>query len=75
MQNDHLSYSPPCQENQWALMKTLKHSQKASSVCGGHLISINFPLGNWEVYYVYSSRMGGNLSLLVGVRTLPLFEE
>jgi len=36
----------------------LKHSEKICSVCGGHLISINFPLTNWEGYYAYSSRMG-----------------
>jgi hypothetical protein len=51
---------------------TVKHSRKICSVCGGHLISINFPPRNWEGYYAYLSRMGGNLCLLVGVRTLPL---
>jgi hypothetical protein len=32
----------------------VKHLEKiCSSVCGGHLISMNFPLRNWEGYYVY----------------------
>jgi hypothetical protein len=29
----------------------VKHLEKICSVCGGHLISINFPPRNWEGYY------------------------
>jgi hypothetical protein len=39
--------------------KHIKHSEKICSVCGGHLISMNFPLRNCEGDYVYSSRAGG----------------
>jgi len=39
------------------------------------LISINFPLTNWEGYHAYSSRMGRKLCLLAGVRTLPLLRS
>jgi hypothetical protein len=35
----------------------------------GQLISMNFPPRNWERYYAYSSRVGGKLCLLIGVRT------
>jgi hypothetical protein len=49
-----------------------KCSKKISSVCGGHLISMIFPLRNWEGYYAYSSRMRGKLCLLIGVRPLSL---
>jgi hypothetical protein len=38
-------------------------------------MSINFPSRNWEGYYAYSSRSGGKLCLLVGVRTLPLLRS
>jgi hypothetical protein len=36
---------------------------------------MNFPLGNWEGYYAYSSRVGRKLCLLIDVRTLPLILE
>ncbi len=32
----------------------VKHSEKICGVCGGHLISMNFPPRNWEEYYAYS---------------------
>jgi hypothetical protein len=51
------------------------HSKKICSVCGGHLISMNFPPRNWEGYYAYSSRVGEKLCLLVGVRTLTLLRS
>ncbi len=38
----------------------------------GTFTSINLPPRNWEGCYAYSSRMGGKLCLLVGVRTLML---
>jgi hypothetical protein len=53
------------------LYKNVKHSEKICSVCGGHLRSINF----LEGYYAYSLRMGGELCLVVGVRTLPLLRS
>ncbi len=31
----------------------------------GHPISMNFPPRNWEGSYAYSSRVGGNLCLLL----------
>jgi hypothetical protein len=31
--------------------------RKFVSVCGRHLLSMNFPLTNWEGYYAYSSRV------------------
>jgi hypothetical protein len=49
--------------------------EKNCSVCGGHLISMNFPPRNWKEYYAYSSRLGGKLCLLKGVRTLPLLRS
>jgi hypothetical protein len=59
----------------------VKHSEKICNLCGGYLISMNFLSRNWEGYYAYSSRVGGNLCLLisvrpshywgVGIRTLP----
>jgi len=52
------------------------HLKKICSVCGGHLIFINFPPSNWEGSYAYFSRMGRKLCLLeVGVRTLPLLRS
>jgi hypothetical protein len=54
--------------------KTL-YEEKFCSVSRGHLISMNFPLRNWEGYYAYSSSMGGKLCLLIDVRTLPTIEE
>jgi len=36
---------------------------------------MNFPPRNWEGYYAYSSRVGGKLCLLIGVRTLPLLSR
>jgi hypothetical protein len=56
----------------WGIILRVKHLEKICSVCGGHLIFINLPPRNWEGYYAYSSRMGGKLCLLVGVRTLLL---
>jgi len=53
----------------------VKHLEKICSVCGGHLISMNFSPRNWEGYYIYSSRMGRKLCLLVGVKTLPLLRD
>jgi len=35
------------------------------------LYIMNFPPRNWEGYYASSSKMGGKLCLLIGVRTLP----
>jgi hypothetical protein len=32
---------------------------------------MNFLPRNWEGYYAFSSKMGGKLCLLIGVRTLP----
>jgi hypothetical protein len=52
-------------------MESVTTPENVCSVCGGHLISIIFPPRNWEGYYAYSSRMGRNICLLVGVRTLP----
>jgi hypothetical protein len=49
------------------LYKNVRHSEKICSVCGGQLISINFPPRD-----ILCSRMGGELYLVVGVRTLPL---
>jgi hypothetical protein len=54
--------------------------EKISSVFGGHLKSINFSPRKWEGYYAYSSRVGGELCLLlirptieegVGIISLP----
>jgi hypothetical protein len=58
-----------------ALMQNVKHLQNICSVCGEHLLSINFPPRNWDGYYAYSSRMGEKLCLLVGIRTLPLLRS
>jgi len=52
-----------------------KHLEKICSVCGGHLIPMNFPLRNWEGYYAYSPGVGEKLCLLIGVRTLPLLRS
>ncbi len=49
--------------------------EKTCSVCGAHLIFMNFPPRNWEGNYAYSSRVGGKLCLLIGVRTLPLLSR
>ncbi len=50
--------------------------EKICSVCGRHLMSINFLPRNQEGYhYAYSLRMGEKLCLLVGVRTLPLLRS
>jgi hypothetical protein len=38
-------------------------------------MSINFPPINREVYYAFSSRIGGKLSLLVALRTLSLLRS
>jgi len=54
-----------------ASYKTLKHSQNICNVCGGHLISMNFPPGNWEGYYANSSKVGRKLCLIIGVRIVP----
>jgi hypothetical protein len=51
--------------------KFVKHSEKICSVCGGHLICINFPPRNWEEYYANFSRMGGKLCLLVRGKNPP----
>jgi len=51
------------------------HSKKICSVCGGHIISMNFPPRNCEGYYAYSSRVGEKLCILIGVRTLPLLRS
>jgi hypothetical protein len=48
----------------------IKHLKKFLNVCGGQLMSMNFPPRNWERYYAYSSRVEGKLCLLIGVRTL-----
>jgi hypothetical protein len=53
----------------------VKHLEKICSVCGGHLISMNIPPKNWEGCYASSSRVGGKLCLLVGVRTIPLLKS
>ncbi len=53
----------------------LKHFQKILSVCRGHLLSMDFHPRNWERYFAYSSRVGGKLCLLIGVRTLPLLRS
>ncbi len=45
------------------------------SGCGGHHISMNFPLKDWDGYYAYSSKVGRKLCLLIGVRTLPLLNN
>jgi hypothetical protein len=42
---------------------------------GGHHISMNFPLRDWDGYYAYSSRVGRKLCLLIGVRTLLLLNS
>jgi hypothetical protein len=47
----------------------VNHLVKICSGCGGHLISMNFPLRNWEGYYAYFSKV------LVGVRTLSLLRS
>ncbi len=58
----------------------VKHFEKISSVFGGHIKSINFSPREWEGYYAYSSRVGGELCLLlirptieegVGIISLP----
>ncbi len=56
-------------------IQKVKHSEKFCSVCGGQLIFMNFPPRNWEGYYAYSSKVGGKLWLLIGVRTLPLLRS
>jgi hypothetical protein len=38
--------------------------EKIHSSCEGHLISMNFPLRNWEGYYAYSK---------VGEKIMPIF--
>jgi hypothetical protein len=53
---------------------SVKHSEKICSVCGGHIISMNFPPRNWEEYHAYS-RVGVKLCLLIGVRTLSLLRS
>jgi hypothetical protein len=59
----------------WLLVKTHKAVGEICSLFRGHLIFINFPPQNWEGYYAYSSRIGGKLCLLIGVRTLPLLRS
>jgi hypothetical protein len=53
----------------------IKHLEKICSVCGGHLVSMNFHPRNREGYYAYSSKVGGKLCLLIVVRTLPLLRS
>jgi hypothetical protein len=50
----------------------LQNPKALFSVCGGHFISMNFPPRNWEGYYANSSRVGGKLYLIIGVKTIPL---
>jgi hypothetical protein len=32
-------------------LSNIKQLEKIYNVCGGHFISMNFPLRNWEGYY------------------------
>jgi len=56
-------------------LSIVKHLEKIGSVCGRHLIFMNFPPKNWEGYYAYSSRVRGKLSLFIFVRTIPLLRS
>jgi hypothetical protein len=35
---------------------------------------VDFPPRNWEGYYAFSSKMGGKLCLVIGIRTLPFIQ-
>jgi hypothetical protein len=53
-------------------MGSSKHLEKICNVCEGHLISMNFSPTNWEGYYAYSSRVEGEICLLIDLSTLSL---
>jgi hypothetical protein len=36
---------------------------------------MNFSCRNWEGYYTYSLKVGGELCLLIGVKSPPIIEE